>query len=348
MSLDFFWSLVKLAFGALWPEMGTNGVGGTLLFVVPLLVLVVNAFRAPSGQKWPTIVRQWKEELLGTFIVLGVVVVTLFVWEFSWNQPNTIREKADLAGRPDPPKPPIVVEENNHDPFIQGEIEGIKKQLQSMSPPVPSAAFSVKTEFGLISPGVPDKFTSFLVGYKGVTGYVLFPITHFLFIRITNLLPVRTMIERLQISLDGCSADERLDMTTTGDVFFASQRNSLGSPVVGRTMLFKDNGTGRAFVLADVKEIDLSRSGRLDLPLLDRVISQRYFNPGESVGGWIVFDSKCMGLAEKFTIEDVAGRTFKYQEKGRNEMMSGDVSANKAITIAEAVDLSGSIVRTSQ
>jgi hypothetical protein len=121
-----------------------------------------------------------------------------------------------------------------------------------------------------------------------------------------------------------------------------------GSPVPGRSLLFKDNGTGRAFVLGDVKAIDLSRSARLDMPLLDRVISQHYFNPGESVGGWILFDSTCMGFAEKFTIEDVAGRTFKYQDNGRNEMMSGDVSTNKGITIAEAVDLSGSIIMTNR
>jgi hypothetical protein len=348
-SLEFLWSLTKLSFGALWPQMGTNGFGGMLLFVVPLLVVVVNALFAPRDQKWATIVRRWKEELLGTFIVLILVVGNLFMWELLWNQPNTIRRQADSIPPPGLPKAPYALEENGlDDSLIQAEIESIKKQLQSMSPPMSSAAFSVKAEFGLISPGGRDKFTSLLVGYKDVSGYVLYPVTHFLFVRITNLLPVRTMIERLQVTMDSCGADERLDMTTGGEVFTTTQRDSLGSPAIGRTLLFKDNGTGRALVLFDVKGVDLSRSARLNMPLLDRVVSQRYFNPGESVGGWILFNSTCMGFAEKFTIEDIAGRTFKYQDNGRNEMMSGDVSANKAITIAEAVDLSGSIIRTTQ
>jgi hypothetical protein len=203
----------------------------------------------------------------------------------------------------------------------------------------------VKTEFEMTSFGIANKFTSFLVGYKDASGYALFPVTDLLFVRITNLLPVRTMVERLQISLDNCRADERLDMITGGQVFTTTQRDYPGSPAVGRTVLFKDNGTGRAIVMSDLKRVDLSRSARIDMPLLDQVLSQHYLDPAESVGGWIFFNSRCMGGVKNFTVEDVAGRSFTYRDNGRNEMKSGDVTANKVIKIAEAVDLSGSSIR---
>jgi hypothetical protein len=348
-SFRFFWSLAKLASAALWPQMGTNGVGGTLLFVVPLLVVLVSALRAPRGQKWATVVRRRKEELFETFIASTVVVVALFMWEFSWKQPNIIREQAGLISPPELPRPPVPVELNSDgDSIIQDEIEGIKKQLQSMSAPVPSAAFSVKTEFEMSSFGAPGKFMGFFVGYKGISGYVLFPVTHFLFVRITNLLPVQTMVERLQIALDDCSSDQRLEMIAEGEVFFSTQRGYPGSPAIGHTLLFKDSGTGRAMAMGDINGVDLSRSARLDMPFLDQVLSERYLKAGESVGGWIFFSSPCMGRAENFTIEDVAGRTFKYRDDGRNEMKSGDLSVNKIVTVAAPVDLSGATIRTVQ
>jgi len=343
--MEFLWCLAKLAAESLWSDMGTNGLGGTLLFVIPLGIVAMRAFRAPRGEKWATVVRRWKEELRDAFIVTSAIVVLLFGWEFSWKQPHTIWKRAEsilLPALPHAPAPPP--EENSDASVLQGEIDEIAKRLKSLPAPVPAAAFSVKTEYEMSSFGAPDKFIGLFAGYEGAAGWVLRPATQIVFFQITNLLPVRTKIERLQVSLDACEATDRIDMTMGGDVFITLPKNTAGGPAVGRTLIFRNDNTGRSMVQFDIANANLSRAGQLDLALLDRILAKSYLEPNVPAGGWLLFNSRCPGAKFSFLIEDVAGRSFRYEDSGSNEMKNGDLSDSRRMTVTRLVDLSGAKV----
>jgi hypothetical protein len=93
---DLFWSACKSS----WSDMGTNGLGWVLLFVVPSGVVAVQARRAPWGSKWSTVRDKWKSELRDVFLVTFVVGLVVVGWEFFWNQPRSIRKQFETQKAP--------------------------------------------------------------------------------------------------------------------------------------------------------------------------------------------------------------------------------------------------------
>jgi hypothetical protein len=117
----------------------------------------------------------------------------------------------------------------------------------------------------------------------------------------------------------------------------------------GTTVIVGSGGTQKSMRLVDMKSVDFSHLGQVNLPLLYNVLSDRYIEPDESVGGWLPFSSRCPGIFVDFTIEDVTGKTFKYQETvGSNEMKPNDLSKTRTMTLLGWVDLSGADVKEIQ
>jgi hypothetical protein len=208
----------------------------------------------------------------------------------------------------------------------------------SPSSPTPSDAFAVQPEVEFISP--PSGFTGFFVGYKTNKGfYELTPITTLVYVRVTNLLPRKTIIQRFQASLGGgCASGEPVDTMMGQQVFTTSFWNL----TPGKTLVFPSEGTQRGFRLVEMKNVNFSHLGLINLPLLYNVLSDRYIESHESVGGWLPFSSRCLGLSINFKIGDVTGKTFPYQENvGSNEMKPNDLSKTRTMTLLGWVDLSG-------
>jgi hypothetical protein len=277
------------------------------------------------------------------FLILFLVYPATFTYQFWWNCREIWRE-ADNQVIPvfaRYPKPPDITQDSQ-DP--QDEIEDIKKQLQSMSHPLPEKAFSVQSEFEMSSLGYPGRFTGLFVGSTNS----IVPVTQLVFVRITNLLSVKTMIRRMDVSLDGCNVSNRLDTTMGQQVFQSLPKSQMPAhPGVGGTLIFKGGGTGISMVLDDLQSVDLSSALRLNLPLLDQLLSDHYLDSGDSIGGWLLFSSRCPGMIDQFTIEDVAGRTFKYSVRaGSKEMKNtNDLTNGRTMTIAQIVDLSRATVQ---
>jgi hypothetical protein len=221
--------------------------------------------------------------------------------------------------------------------------QDVIKGLRALPAPKPSTAFYVRPESEITSSGAPGRYTGFFVGHPFLNHYVLNPATEVVYVRITNLLPVKTMISRFESSLDRCPTTDQLDTSTTASVFIALPKNFPGKPAIGRILAIPDDGTGVYMVLDDLSEADLSRAARVQLPLLQLELSNRYLGPNETVGGWLLYSSKCMGGEHRFKIEDVAGRMFSYSVRNSNEMKTGDL-VSREIKIDQAVDLSGAQV----
>lgn len=86
--------IAKVAAEAAWSDMGTNGLGWLLLFVIPCGVAVRRAWRAPKGQRLDAIRSHWKSELRDVFLITFMAGAAIFAWELVWNQPRQIWTQA--------------------------------------------------------------------------------------------------------------------------------------------------------------------------------------------------------------------------------------------------------------
>ena len=300
------------------------------------LVGIVVGFGVP-GWAWALNLRRGRF-LIGSGLSVLLIVAVLLLDRATLSKATPPAQSSSL--------PSSSIPNNDTEKRIEGKVDEIKKQLESKSPPASNEAFSIRTEFEMSSFGNPGRFTGFFVGYKMVTGrYVLVPVTHLVYVRITNLLSVRTIIQRLQVSLDGCDSKDMVNNMLGEEVF----TTNFGSVGIGTPIIFGNGGTARSMVMTEIKSVDLSRATQLNLPFLERVLSDHYLEPRESVGGWLMFSSRCPGIAEDFTVEDVAGRTFKYRATvGSNEMKRDDLSRTRTMTPVRRVDLSGASVKEIQ
>jgi len=112
-STCFTCQLAVAALKSTFSDMGTNWLGWTLIFLIPLLVVVFRKARqAPKRQRWNAVKKQWKSELRDTFALWFGVTAFVFSYELFWNQPSEIRARA-AAIEPPPivfkvPSPPVI------------------------------------------------------------------------------------------------------------------------------------------------------------------------------------------------------------------------------------------------
>ncbi len=107
-NLRFVLHIAAIATQAAWSDMGTSGLGWALLFLIPIGVAFMRAYRAPEHQRWAAVVSHWKSELRDVFIVTFFVGIAIFAYEALWNQPHKIWTQAALVTPPQPHIPSSV------------------------------------------------------------------------------------------------------------------------------------------------------------------------------------------------------------------------------------------------
>jgi len=237
-------------------------------------------------------------------------------------------------------------------PSNPGSVAKPSTYTSTPTPPTkltPERAFSVTVEARLDSPstaqdgndGIKNFFTGMWIGYPASSGYAITPATFVAFVRIVNVQSHKTTLSRVNwLNKGDCKDVGHLD-TLTRDVFFTVTQGS-GIPATGRTINFPANGTGGYLVMFDEQRADLKHAAKLDLPLLDKLLSDHYMDPGEAVRGWVLFHSPCLLPIDLMEVTDIAGNKFTYDVSPSNIVQSGDVLL-RTITVSQLVDLSNAI-----
>lgn len=88
--IHFWWHLGVTAARATLIYLGSKRFG-LLLIEVFCAVAALRAYRAPQNKRFAAIRSQWLSEIRDVFIVIFLVCVAVFGYEFMWNQPNQSR-----------------------------------------------------------------------------------------------------------------------------------------------------------------------------------------------------------------------------------------------------------------
>jgi len=204
--------------------------------------------------------------------------------------------------------------------------------------------FYATVEVRVVSPG-SGLMSGFWLMYTGQHGSTLSPIDTLLFVRITNLKPIKIIVTAYSVDVKDKGKWRRLTTMDTriGYILFIRKNDGTGNiPAVGRTINIPAEGKSTYLVGFAPSEADYKHAAVMQALTLDSQLGDKYLAPHESARGWTIFESDIpVGTADlRINLTDELGNTYHYIYSATKDKRDDSDIMPHLMTIAQIIDAS--------